>query len=322
MITVSVIVAAYNIEEYIGRCIDSILNSTYPHLQVIVVDDGSSDSTGAILDTYKDERLEVIHSENHGVSGARNLALDKVKGEFTLFVDGDDYISDYMIEEMVKNISNQDIIETTQYFADDHKTWRKPYQTSSKINEVNLQSKKGGCLLLTLAPHSRLYKSVLLKDLRFPEGLVFEDNYFISMLFPKLVYVTKLDTVNGYYHYKRKGSTTLTFNDKIFDMLPIQKKIVEDYQKNELFEDYYLILEKNAVHDLVFSTIGRKFSHYKGKEDLRKKYQEIKDFINEVYPNYKENVFFSKKELLICGMIMHSYELSKFVMFVVKVCGY
>lgn len=322
MITVSVIIAAYNIEPYIGRCLDSVLKSTYKNLQIIVIDDGSTDKTGKIIDSYSDERLEVYHTENHGVSAARNLGLDHVTGEFVLFVDGDDYIDERMIEEMINALYNQDIIETTQYFASDSKIWRKPYQTKANINKENLQLNKKACLYLTLAPHSRLYKSLLLKDIRFPEGLVFEDNYFVSMLFPKLTYVTKLETEHGYYHYQRKGSTTLTFNDKIFDMLPIQKQIVKDYRDKQLFDEYYLILEKNAVHDLLYSTIGRKFSHYEGTTDLEKKYEEIVEFVKETYPSYQKNPYLSKKEKLICGMIMKSYRMSKLVMRIVKVCGY
>lgn len=322
MITVSVVVAAYNVEKYINRAVDSILNSTYPHLQVIVVDDGSTDSTGKLLDVYQDERLQVIHTKNQGVSMARNIGLDAVRGEYTLFVDGDDYIDEYMIEEMIKNLVNQDIIETTQFFADDSKSWRKPYQTSMSINGKNLQEEIEACLLLTLAPHSRLYRSVLLKDLRFPQGLVFEDNYFVSMLFPKLTYVTKIDTTHGYYHYKRVGSTTMTFNDKIFDMLAIQKKILESYKANGYYREYFLILEKNAVHDLIYSTIGRKFAHYQGEANLKEKYDEIVSFVRSSYPAHLKNPYLSFKEKMVCRLIMSNYTVARLVQIVVKGCGY
>ncbi|MBE6114214.1 MAG: glycosyltransferase family 2 protein [Erysipelotrichaceae bacterium] len=322
VVTVSVIVAAYNIEKYINRCIDSILGSTYTNLQVIVIDDGSTDATGRLLDEYEDERLHVLHIANRGVSGARNVGLDMITGEYVLFVDGDDYIDQNMIAEMVEHILDQDIIETTQYFANDTKTWRKPYQTSLKINEYDLQVNKEACLYLTLAPHSRLYRSELVKDVRFPIGLVFEDNHFVSMLFPKLRKVTKLDTEHGYFHYQRVGSTTMTFNDKIFDMLPIQEKILEDFRLNGMYDTYRLILEKNAVHDLLYSTIGRKFAHYQGQTDLLAKYREITSFVSKNYPEYVKNPYLSKKEKLICNMIMHSYLSSKVVMFIAKVCGY
>lgn len=102
---VSVIVPAYNIEEYLPRCLDSILNQSYRDLEIILVDDGSTDSTGVICDEYaeKDSRVVVIHKENGGVSSARNLGLDRAKGDYIGFVDGDDVIDPNMYQVLVKN---------------------------------------------------------------------------------------------------------------------------------------------------------------------------------------------------------------------------
>ena len=249
---VSVIVAIYNIEPYIQRCVDSILASTYTNLEIFLVDDGSKDASGAIIDTYKDERIVVIHKENGGVSSARNAALDKATGDWILFVDGDDYIDKEMIEEMVLNGQGHDIVETTQYFAEDNRVYRKSYQTSTAINGIDIHKNKEAVLYLTMAPHSRIYRKDIIGDIRFPLGYVFEDNYFVTMLFPRLTSVKKLDTKYGYYHYKREGSTTLTFNDKIFDMLSIHEQIVDAYRSKKLWKAYHLILEKNALHDLVY----------------------------------------------------------------------
>ena len=89
---VSVIIPAYNIEDYIGRCLDSVLSQTYKNLEILVVDDGSSDCTGEILDDYekKDQRIRVIHKENGGVSSARNIGIEAATGDYIGFVDGDD----------------------------------------------------------------------------------------------------------------------------------------------------------------------------------------------------------------------------------------
>ncbi len=319
---ISVIVAAYNVERYIGRCVNSILNSTYKDLEVIVVDDGSSDETGKLLDSYKDERLKVIHKENGGVSSARNAGLEIASGAYITFVDGDDYIDDFMLEEMVNHIANEDIIETTQFFANDSKTWRKPYQTSSDINGKFLAEDKEALLYLTMAPHSRLYRSGLLKDMRFPEGLVFEDNYFITMLFPKLMYVTKLETTHGYFHYQREGSTTMSADDRIFDMLEIHKLILEEYKKLDILDEYFLLLEKNAIHDLLYSTIGRKFAHYKGERNLKEEYNKIMEFVRDNYPYWHNNGYLSSKEKKVCRMVEKSYMSSKLVGLVAKVSGH
>ncbi|MBE5905173.1 MAG: glycosyltransferase [Lachnospiraceae bacterium] len=127
---VSIVVPAYNVEKYIARCLDSLCVQTYQKLQIIVVDDGSTDATGAICDAYKenDERILVIHQANKGVSVARNLGLSQAKGEYCAFVDGDDYIDDYTIETAVKALedSNADCVN----FA-----YRKVDETG-KIQEV------------------------------------------------------------------------------------------------------------------------------------------------------------------------------------------
>ena len=91
---ISVIVPVYNVEKYLNRCVESIMNQTYKNLQIILIDDGSNDRSGKICDEYaeKDKRIEVIHKENAGVSAARNKGLDKAKGEWITFVDADDWI--------------------------------------------------------------------------------------------------------------------------------------------------------------------------------------------------------------------------------------
>ncbi|MCR4789342.1 MAG: glycosyltransferase [Lachnospiraceae bacterium] len=102
---ISVIVPAYNIEKYIGRCLDSIIAQTYTELEIIAVDDGSTDDTGAVLDGYakKDQRIKVIHQENLGLSGARNSALKVASGDYIGFVDGDDHIEPAMYETMINS---------------------------------------------------------------------------------------------------------------------------------------------------------------------------------------------------------------------------
>lgn len=100
---VSIIVPVYNIEKYILECIQSLVNQTYTNLQIILVDDGSKDNSGIICDEWaaKDQRIEVIHKVNGGLSDARNAGLDKVKGEYIFFVDGDDYVLDDFVESIM-----------------------------------------------------------------------------------------------------------------------------------------------------------------------------------------------------------------------------
>ena len=101
---ISVIVPCYNVEEYLPKCIESILNQTYRNLEILLVDDGSPDNCGRICDEYaaKDSRIRIIHKKNGGLSDARNAALDVMTGEYVTFIDSDDYVSDDYVEYLYK----------------------------------------------------------------------------------------------------------------------------------------------------------------------------------------------------------------------------
>lgn len=111
---VSIIIPVFNAEKYLNRCVDSVLKQTYSNLEVLLIDDGSKDGSGAICDEYatKDCRVRVIHRENTGVSATRNVGLDNASGEYTLFVDSDDYIDEVMVERLLGRAveDNSDIV--------------------------------------------------------------------------------------------------------------------------------------------------------------------------------------------------------------------
>ena len=98
---VSIVVPLYNKEEYIQRCIDSLLSQTYEHLEILIVDDGSTDRSGEIADAVRDERLVVIHQENRGLSEARNTGINHSSGEYLVFVDADDTVPKNGVKDLV-----------------------------------------------------------------------------------------------------------------------------------------------------------------------------------------------------------------------------
>ena len=110
---ISIIVPVYNVEKYLKRCIDSILNQSFTDFELILVDDGSTDNSGEIIDEYaiKDERIKVIHKENGGLSSARNVGIEYSKGNYIAFVDSDDYINKNMYKILYKNA-----IKYNQYY--------------------------------------------------------------------------------------------------------------------------------------------------------------------------------------------------------------
>ncbi len=184
----SIIVPVYNVEKYICKCLDSILCQTFTDFELILVDDGSNDDSGAICDAYakKDERIIVIHRSNGGLSAARNTGIKYANGVFVAFVDSDDYIAPDMYEKCI-NVSKQtgaDMVKCGFYeFVDNEVTIKKSF------SEFKVMVNYTGQTLLPLYYEGVLYTVVwngiysrdLAKTVIYPEGYINEDNYASPM---------------------------------------------------------------------------------------------------------------------------------------------
>ena len=187
---ISVIIPAYNVEKYITRCMESLINQTYTNLEIILVDDGSTDNTSQICDKYaqKDDRIKVIHKQNGGQSEARNQALDIATGKYITFLDSDDYLSEDYIEYMYKLLKNNNAdisvcgvqivnFEDKQYKIDE--TEVKIYNTEEALE--NMLYSEG----IEVAVYSKLYPKQYFDDIRFPVGEKYEDIAVIALLMNK-----------------------------------------------------------------------------------------------------------------------------------------
>lgn len=217
---VTVIIPAYNVEQYIKKCIKSILNQTYKNLEVIVVDDGSTDNTPAILDdiSITDGRMNVIHCTNNGVSAARNTAIELATGNYLTFVDGDDYLESDYIEYMVGVINTYDsdfLISKNCYVK------KGELQTVENIENINSDD----AIALLLSPRivvgcwNKFYKRSFLVEnnllfstkLKYGEGL-----HFISRCADKAKIITVTEHKGYYYRRNNAYSATTDFKmDKI-----------------------------------------------------------------------------------------------------------
>ena len=179
---ISVIVPCYNVEQYLPKCIDSILSQTYRSLEVWLVDDGSPDRCGEICDEYarKDSRVKVIHKENGGLADARNVALDVMTGEYVVCVDSDDYISPTHIEGLYRLIEKYGAdasVNTCCPFPEG----TTPYPVKKKEEEVvfnsGLKAVEGMFYqeMFDTSAWGKMYKAELFDGVRYPKGLLFED---------------------------------------------------------------------------------------------------------------------------------------------------
>lgn len=210
---ISIITAVYNIEDYLPRCVDSILAQTYTDLEIILVDDGSTDHSGEICDDYagRDERIKVIHKENGGLSDARNAGMDAAAGAYIGFVDGDDWIEPGMYRTMYEAcISNQAQAAVCRY----KQITKSGIIDASTDNSVLLSKTEALEVYLCGDDRYLIYNSVwsklfsweLVKDMRFPVGKNSEDIMFTTKAFCRLDRLMYLDTAFYNYVLDREGS--------------------------------------------------------------------------------------------------------------------
>ena len=198
---VSVIIPVYNVEPYLRQCLDSVICQTYTNLEILIIDDGSTDECGKLCDEYKqDGRVKVFHTENFGLSAARNLGLDNANGEYLSFIDSDDWVDSNLLEKAVGAIEDADIL------------------CSSK-NEGTYNGYEALCGLINGKISNRawdkLYRKVCFSSLRFPEGRIFED---IATMFKLLdnANIVVCKNIHGYHYRKREGSITQTHNKQYY----------------------------------------------------------------------------------------------------------
>lgn len=220
---ISVIVAIYNVEKYIKKCLDSIVNQTMQYIEIILVNDGSPDGCAEIIEEYrkKDSRIKVITQKNKGPGAARNRGLDIASGQYILFVDPDDWIESDACEVLYNKAKeiNADIVltgdilylEEEKMFADGYRDFSK-YKDCSEIKEKDFfYTFAAGC--------ERLYKTSFLKqyNIRFNEHHLWEDSSFGALV---AMFAKNIGFVKNLYYYRiRKDSTTGTIDYKIFDFI-------------------------------------------------------------------------------------------------------
>ncbi|MDU6522389.1 glycosyltransferase family 2 protein [Enterococcus devriesei] len=218
MCEISIIVPVYNVEKYLNKCVDSILNQTFKDFEVILVDDGSPDNSGAICDQYaqKDSRVKVIHKKNGGLSDARNAGIEAAQGKYLGFIDSDDYIADDMYELLYNNIVHEDAdmsICGIYHVYEGKEPEEKPgkYMVLNR-NEATVLIFHGN----QISDHAvnKLYKKQIFSELRYPIGKYHEDSFTIVGILDQCNIVV-IDTKQKYYYYHRDDSiTSQTFSKK------------------------------------------------------------------------------------------------------------
>lgn len=274
---ISIIVPCYNVEQYLPKCIDSILNQTYQNFEVWLVDDGSPDRCGEICDEYakKDARIKVIHKKNGGLADARNVALDVITGEYVVCVDSDDYISPTHIEglyHLIKKYGADVSVNTFCSFYEGSSPNPSPKSTKDWILD-GLHATE----MMFYQEHfdttawGKMYKASLFDGIRYPKGLLFEDlptTYRLLLKADKVVfndeqsyfYLLRSNSIEGAAfspHKLDSGLQLMALMDKDRDKL---QPIIKSYNCRIVSFVFHLLLQmpERYVHRKDFEERIRK----------------------------------------------------------------
>jgi glycosyltransferase involved in cell wall biosynthesis len=323
MTKVSIIVPLYNMEKTIAATLNSLCAQSYQDIEIICVNDGSTDTSLSILESYqaKDERIKIITKSNGGISSARNVGLEAVTTDYFMFVDSDDIVEANYVEKMLNKA-----IETNAQMVISDFYWTYPKKEVYQKDGTFLNNKE---LLVGMFATlwNKLYDTQWVKSLNlsFPEGYRYEDASFLYKLIPHLerwAYVNE-----AFVHYiQREGSITHTHNDKVKDMIYVFEDLHNYYQDNRHLAEYQNELEYLFIRFFLGNSFLRS-CQIKDKQDRIKTLNLSYSILNKHFPTWKKNSYLkrkglknlvframSRKKYFILASILHkAYQLKAFI---------
>ena len=286
---ISVIIPVYNVEPYLRKCLDSVIGQTYRHLEILIVDDGSTDGSGKICDEYeKDKRVKVFHTENHGLSAARNYALDRSHGDYIAFIDSDDWFEETALQFFLTTAQETcaDIV-ACQFYQEYMDKTVEPEGTRTEFVAKDDKVLKAMVIDHKLSEDvwNKFYRASLFDGIRYPEGMIFEDKattYKLLQKAEKLAY-----TPAPLIHYRnREGSLSNVHSMKsLTDYWLVYRERFDTL--GPISDAYYRIALSEAI-----GAISRMWRWYAGCTDEEKR--EAKETLDDMQQFLKEH----KKEIL------------------------
>ncbi len=295
MIKISVIIPCYNVENYVGKCLDSVICNGMDEIEVIAVNDGSRDGTIQVLKEYQKKypNLIIIDQKNQGLSMARNAGLKRATGEYIAFLDSDDWVENGMYQTMYEKAKTEgfDIVACGVNVVYPDKTIKidcgLAHDITAKRELKNIMNE------WYTVVWNKIYKKELIKNMMFKPNIWYEDVEFLYRLLPK---IKSVGVVNQYYcnYIQREGSITYTYNYKLYDLIDNFNGIIEYYKKHHEYKHYKNELEYGYVR-YVYGTFIKRLAKTKNKQEFKKGLAYAKAEVRRNFPNYKKNPYLQKK---------------------------
>ncbi len=283
---ISIIIPVYNGEKYIKKCIDSVINQTKKELEIIIINDGSTDNTENLIKEYKDKRIKYFKNTNHGIGYTRNYGISKSTGKYIMFLDSDDYIEKTACEKLFNKIEKNNLDIVICDFYKDYETSIEEIHTGS-FNDSSLKDNPN-IITEYLSPWAKLYSSKLIKDnkIKFVEDLKYEDAPFVIEALDKANKIGKIDECLNYYVIHNNSETTVR-DIKCFDILKIIDKIRKYTKNKDYLKDK---IDKLTVRIITNYTIQQRVQS--DKKVAMKFIDEAFAYLKKEVPDYKNNKYF------------------------------
>lgn len=289
---ISIIIPAYNAEKSIKKCINSVIKQTKEELEIIVINDGSTDNTEKVIKEIKDERIKYIKQKNHGIGYTRNLGIKKSNSKYIMFLDSDDFLDDEACELLFKIIDKNKL----DMLVFDHKKVINKEIIKEKIEDFpNTSLKEMPELLniINLGPCNKIYKTSLIKDnnIKFVEDLKYED---VPFVIKTLKYSKKIGKLNEYLYYYviNSNSETTVRDERCFDIFKIIEIIRKELKDENLKEE----LDKLTVRIITNYTIQQRYQ--KDKKIANKFIDKAFNYLQKEVPDYKNNKYYKNRSFL------------------------
>lgn len=246
---ISVIIPIYNVEKYLKQCLESVCIQTYPNLEIVLIDDGSTDHSGIIADQFgeKDSRIKVFHIKNRGAAGARNFGLSAIQGDYVSFVDSDDWLEPDYIERLLKLMIENDCDISQCQFYDELVTSTKKHSFTEGIKVINDEDFIRDMInnWEDVLIWNKLYKRNVLDGIRFVEGRCIDDEFFTYKI---VMNCEKIVVSEEYlYHYRNRKSGAMGSVDKHYQRLTDQLDFVTE-RYGILVQSYPVLRDKLLRH--------------------------------------------------------------------------
>ena len=318
MVKVSIILTAYNEEKYIEKAIESILNQTFNDLELIVVNDGSTDDTLSIINGFSDSRIRLINQENIGPGASRNKALKEVQGVYVMYLDGDDWYSPDAVEIAYREAQSKDTDFTFyQMINYDDKTgeiyendWFNLtiFDESFENTVFKASDYEGSIFDMSVGVCQKIYNTSFLRriDAKFPEGIFFEDMPFFYYV---LLKAERISIIKKHLYYRRKHDESITHvvDGKFLDTVPAGQELIRIFIENGWYDTYKFDL-------LAYKINGPRFALRDIEENYKiPLYELIKnDYISikssEYYQDYLDNLGPVKRKFFLDIIMSKDYE--------------